>query len=119
MPLELTQSFLPTELVKEYQTKELEYSTSNRTYCYLSNCLAFIPPKSIQDDAATCEKCQCKTCSICKGPSHEDGDCPEDVETEELLETAAKKNWQRCYSCRQMVELDTGCNHISMFKLLI
>lgn len=49
------------------------------------------------------------------GPSHEDEECPEDMEMEDLLNAAAEKKWQRCYSCRRMVELTIGCNHISMF----
>ncbi|KAH8120870.1 hypothetical protein LI328DRAFT_171746 [Trichoderma asperelloides] len=113
VPLESTKSFLSTALLKEYREKELEYGTSNRTYCYISTCLAFIPPKCIQNDVATYEICCCKTCAICKGPSHEYEGCPEDMDIEELLNTAANKKWQRCYSCRRMVELATGCNHIT------
>ncbi|KAL7799933.1 hypothetical protein V8C37DRAFT_407427 [Trichoderma ceciliae] len=104
--------FLPAELVVEYQAKELEHNTSDKTYCCLSTCSAFIPPSSIQGDIATCGECQSKTCIVCKGLSHQD-DCPEDVTTKELIRIAAKNNWQRCYPCRRMVELNTGCNHIT------
>jgi hypothetical protein len=113
IPLKTTELFLPAELLKEYQERSLEYGTSNRTYCYISTCLAFIPPQCIQHDVATCKSCQCETCSVCKGPYHKDGDCPDDKETKDLLNTAAERKWQRCYSCRRMVELTTGCNHIS------
>lgn len=114
MPLETTEDFLPAELLKKYQEKELEHSTSNRTYCYIPTCLASIPPQCIQNDVATCEICHCKTCAIYMGPSHEDEECPEEMEMEDFLNAAAEKKWQRCYSCRRMVELTMGCNHISM-----
>lgn len=113
MPLKATDNFLTAELLEEYQEKELEYGTLNRTYCYISTCLAFIPPQHIQDDVASCKIYHCKTCSICKGPYHENGDCPSDEEMKQLLNIAAEKKWKRCYSCRRMVELMTGCNHIS------
>lgn len=119
MILKATQSFLPAELLKEYHEKGLEYSTSNKTYCYLyiSTCLAFIPSQCIQDDVATCKICYSKTCSICKGKCHENEDCPSNQGVKELLSIAVEEKWQRCYSCRRMVELTTGCNHISKLWL--
>lgn len=113
MLLEATESFLPVELLAQYQEKVLEYGTSNRTYCSISTCLAFIPPQCIQDEVATCKICHGKTCSVCNGPHHQNEDCPDDKETKELLNAAVEKKWQRCDSCRRMVELTTGCNHIS------
>lgn len=91
----------------------------NKTYCYLyiSTCLAFIPSQCIQDDVATCNICYSKTCSICKGKCHENEDCPSNQGVKELLSIAVEEKWQRCYSCRRMVELTTGCNHISKLWL--
>ncbi|KAL6900461.1 hypothetical protein GGI43DRAFT_49791 [Trichoderma evansii] len=117
IPIEAAKRLLPTKLIDEYHEKELEYGIPNKTYCYISTCLAFIPPSLIRNDVATCKICHCKTCSICKGPSHEDEDCPDDKEMEEFLNMAAEKKWQRCYSCRRMVQMARGCNHISMFYL--
>ncbi|KAL7942807.1 hypothetical protein V8C42DRAFT_354531 [Trichoderma barbatum] len=112
IPIELYQSFLPKHLIGVYQAKTLEYSTPNRTYCHLPTCSSFIPPSSIQGDIATCGGCQHRTCTICKGPSHK-ADCPDDVATKAVLRVAAKNHWQRCYSCRGMVELTTGCYHMT------
>ncbi|KID74142.1 uncharacterized protein G6M90_00g034080 [Metarhizium brunneum] len=112
IPLGLNQIFIPARLAGQYRAKELEYSTKNRTYCHRATCSTFIPTPFIRGEIATCVKCQSKTCTICKGSSH-DGDCPEDVATVDLLNVAAQKGWQRCYSCRRMVDLEVGCNHIS------
>lgn len=115
IPLGLNQIFLPAKLVGQYRAKELEYATKDRTYCHSPNCSTFIPPVFIKGDIAICPKCQSETCSICKSPSHDD-DCPQDIATLDLLGIAAENGWQRCYSCRRMVDLITGCNHISMFQ---
>jgi hypothetical protein len=32
---------------------------------------------------------------------------------QQLLEFANANEWQRCYSCKTIVELDTGCNHMT------
>jgi hypothetical protein len=117
IPLGINQIFVPAKLVGEYRAKELEYNAPNRTYCHIPTCSTFIPPKFIQEDTGICVKCQSETCIICKGPSHEDH-CPEDVAAVELLRLAAENGWQRCFSCRRMVDLSTGCNHISMFRRL-
>ncbi|KAL7960297.1 hypothetical protein V8C34DRAFT_321520 [Trichoderma compactum] len=112
IPLGVNQIFLPAELVREYRAKELEYSTPNRTYCYWPSCSTFIPQQSIQGDTAVCIKCRKKTSTICKGKSHKDH-CPEDTATLDLLRIASENGWQRCYSCRTLVDLSTGCNHIT------
>lgn len=115
VPFGLNRIFLPAKLVGQYRAKELEYATKDRTYCHLPNCSTFIAPVSIKGDIAICPKCQSETCSICKSQSHEDN-CPQDTATLDLLRIAEENDWQRCYSCRRMVDLITGCNHISMFK---
>ncbi|KHN98270.1 IBR domain containing protein [Metarhizium album ARSEF 1941] len=112
IPLGLFQTFLPAESAGRYRAKELEYTTKDRTYCHEAACSTFIPTHLIRGEVATCVKCWSKTCTICKGSSH-DGGCPQDVATMDLLNLAAENGWQRCYSCRRMVDLELGCNHIS------
>ncbi|EHK18242.1 uncharacterized protein TRIVIDRAFT_159594 [Trichoderma virens Gv29-8] len=112
IPLGINQIFLTAELVGEYRAKELEYNTPNRTYCHQPTCSAFIPLQFIQGDTAICIKCRSETCTICKGPSHDDH-CPEDMATLDVLRIASENGWQRCYSCRRVVDLSTGCNHIT------
>lgn len=103
---------LPDHLVENFEAKELEYSTPNRTYCHQPTCSAFISGL-VDDDVVMCLDCCAETCTTCKGAAHRGMDCPEDLGTIEILEFARENGWQRCYSCQCMVELDTGCNHIS------
>ncbi|KAF3066726.1 hypothetical protein CFAM422_008886 [Trichoderma lentiforme] len=88
--LGVCRELLSAEQIREYEMKELEYSTENRTYCYLPGCSAFIPPSLIHGEAGTCGKCECKTCISCKGPSHED-ECPDDEATQDLFRIASEK----------------------------
>lgn len=115
IPLGLNQIFLPSTLVRKYHAKELEYGTTNRTYCHEPTCSTFIPPSSIQGNVALCSRCGSQTCTMCKGQSHQE-DCPEDITTQELLLYAKDMGWQRCLKCRTLVELNTGCNHISTYR---
>ncbi|KAG6002304.1 hypothetical protein E4U21_003255 [Claviceps maximensis] len=111
IPLDLMRLFLSAKLLDTYKAKELEYATPNRTYCYVPTCSAFVPPTSVQDDVATCVECQSKTCTMCKDKTHTD-DCPADTLTADVLRIAAENGWQRCYSCRGVIDLIMGCNHI-------
>ena len=112
IPLGLNRIFLSAEVIERYQAKMLEYGTEDRTYCHRPACSAFISPSSIQGDTATCTICQSITCTICKGPFHED-DCPLDLAALGVLRLANEQGWRRCFSCRSLVELSTGCNHMS------
>ncbi|KAG6088258.1 hypothetical protein E4U15_006483 [Claviceps sp. LM218 group G6] len=112
IPLDLSKHFLSATLLGAYEAKKLEHETPNKTYCHVRTCSTFVPPAFVKDDFATCVKCQSKTCTMCKGETHTD-DCPADTLTAAFLQIATEKGWQRCYSCKRMVDLDTGCNHIT------
>lgn len=111
IPLGLNQIFIPPKLAGRYRAKEIENSTPNRTYCHNSSCSTFVPPQFVQGSRATCVKCHSRTCTNCKRAAHE-GDCAPDAATLDVLRLANERGWQRCSSCRNLVELSTGCNHI-------
>ncbi|KAG8630647.1 hypothetical protein KVT40_002266 [Elsinoe batatas] len=112
IPLDSVRFFLPYDLVKEFRAKLLELETKDRTYCHVPTCSAFISPNSFVNDVGTCRTCGSLTCSMCKSEGH-GGDCPADADGQIVLRVARESNWQRCFQCRQIVELDTGCNHIT------
>ncbi|KAH6896008.1 hypothetical protein B0T10DRAFT_587620 [Thelonectria olida] len=112
IPLDPNRPFLPSYLVGEFLAKKAELDETNRTYCHEPTCSTFIPTQTIKGDVGLCSKCSKQTCAICKGASHQ-GDCPQDHATQELLRLATENGWQRCRSCARVVELGTGCNHIT------
>jgi hypothetical protein len=118
IPLDgVNQIFISADILGKYRAKVIEYDSANRVYCSMPNCSTFIPTQFIKDEVATCVKCESKTCTICKGPSHED-ECPKDTATVNFLRMADENNWRRCFKCRRVVELTHGCNHIRMFRSL-
>jgi hypothetical protein len=100
---------------KKYQ----EYTTANRLYCPTKGCGEWIKPSKIRLDLATgkryarCGRCTTKVCVLCNGRFHTRRECPKDEETNRLVQLAKDKGWQRCYSCKAMVELKEGCNHMT------
>ncbi|OHF02232.1 IBR finger domain-containing protein [Colletotrichum orchidophilum] len=106
-------ALLSSKLVGEFRAKEIEFSTPNRTYCHRPTCSRFIPKEFIRADVGTCPQCQHQTCTMCKGAEHGNEDCAQDTLTQELLQVAAANGWQRCFSCRRIVELDHGCYHMT------
>ena len=115
IPVDDFQEFLTPAVVTQFHEKAVEYNTLDRTYCHQLECSAFIPAP-MQEQTASCPACSESTCTSCKGPAHDGKDCPEDPASKELLQLARERGWQRCFSCHRMVELNTGCNHISEFS---
>ncbi|MCJ1433022.1 hypothetical protein MMC27_002381 [Xylographa pallens] len=103
---------LSSELIEIFSNKYVELSTPDRTYCHEKSCAAFIPPTRIEGNVGLCPSCPLSTCALCKGDYHYEQDCPEDPIAQELLRSAQAAGYQRCYSCKIMVELQVGCNHM-------
>ncbi|KAM5364225.1 hypothetical protein ACJZ2D_011603 [Fusarium nematophilum] len=114
IPAEASSSVLTPLLIDRFNKKKVEYETVDKTYCHEPTCSAFVPPLSIKDKIALCGACNKETCVGCKGPSHK-GECPKDAASQALLQLAKKNGWQQCKSCNRIVELDTGCFHMSKF----
>ncbi|KAI1352820.1 hypothetical protein F5Y01DRAFT_324069 [Xylaria sp. FL0043] len=112
IPVDKNRLFLGDDLVEQFTQKSIELTTPNRTYCHQPTCSAFIPPKMIKDGIAQCPECKARTCETCKGATHA-GDCPSDIGLQQVLELARQEKWQRCPKCFTMVELDTGCFHMT------
>ena len=112
IPISGVKDFLCNEFLRRFEAKSVEFSTPNRTYCVRPNCSAFIPPSQVTADIGVCPSCQHSTCTLCKGEIH-GGECPSDSSAQALLALASQEGWMRCYSCKRMVELDTGCHHMT------
>lgn len=116
IPLDSTWAFVDDELLDKFKHRELEMATPNRTYCCMPACSTWIPPANIHHDLAVCPKpsCGAHTCVSCKEAMHRGSNCPKD---EELLSLASREGWKRCPSCRRVIELNTGCYHMSTFNM--
>ena len=110
IPLKEVQEHLPKSLSREFQSRQLEMETKNKTYCHKTNCSAFIAPHSIHNGEAICQKCNARTCAKCKEKSHF-GPCS-GGEDAAFMEYARSNSWKRCPTCRRMVEREDGCSHM-------
>ncbi|KAJ2999212.1 hypothetical protein NUW58_g67 [Xylaria curta] len=112
IPLDRSQLFLDADVVRQFRQKAIGFSTPNRTYCRNTDCAAFIPPNNCSSTTASCNQCHSRTCTTCKDAFH-DGDCPNDEQLQRVLHLAREQGWQRCQNCWGMVELNTGCDHMT------
>ena len=98
--------------VNDFQHAEMEKATKDKTYCSNPGCGRFIAPGDILAAEAVCTRCETKTYAFCKNTGHE-GDCPDDPGIQATLELGAENKWQRCFSCRSLIEIEWGCNHMT------
>lgn len=126
--LEEVRGFLSGDRASVFERKELEWSSTDPTYCWQSACSAFIPPLAIastQDggEIGRCPNCMEKTCAICKRAAHQGRECLEkagnDESTQALLRLVDKERWQRCYNCQRLVEKISHCEHIMYVAYLL
>ncbi|KAE8382829.1 hypothetical protein BDV26DRAFT_304897 [Aspergillus bertholletiae] len=109
-PLPEIKTLLDKELIQIFEEKTLEYNDLNRTYCVTPSCSQYLPPTPVALTVKTCLACNTEICSTCKQQAHASL-C---VEREaDFLKMAKKEGWQRCARCRNIVELRSGCNHIT------
>ncbi|KAL8770734.1 MAG: hypothetical protein Q9209_003601 [Squamulea sp. 1 TL-2023] len=112
IPLIMVQRHFDHDFPETFRKRQVEMNTPNRTYCCTKSCLVFIESLNIEGDKATCPACKTQTCIICKGSAHK-GECPEDPAVISLMATAAQEGYKQCPSCRLLVELTFGCNHMT------
>jgi hypothetical protein len=105
-------AFLDKDLSAQFAMKKEELDDTRRIYCHDPKCSAYIGQEGRAGKQATCSKCSLVTCRLCKQAAHE-GECEKDAAIEETLQLAESEGWRRCYSCERMVELRTGCNHMT------
>ncbi|OAR05729.1 hypothetical protein LLEC1_03457 [Akanthomyces lecanii] len=112
IPLTDVSTWLPSELVTEFEKKQVEFTTPNRLYCANKRCSAFIIPANIAVDRGSCTACGRATCTICKAAGHR-GICSRDSAKRRTMALAKRERWQKCYGCKTVVELGSGCNRIT------
>lgn len=118
IPLLLVQGHMSAEELTQFEAAAVEYTTTDRTYCSNIECCQFITPSRITADRADCASCGFSTCTMCKNPFHRE-DCAADSMLQATLTLADLKGWQRCFSCRSLVELGIGCYHITYVPMSV
>jgi len=108
---------------------------SQKVYCPFQNCSALLLKDAVPDEVACsseaavavnkeseCPQCRGLFCVQCGVPWHAGLDCSElqklsDFEREEgdlmLFKLAKENGWQRCASCKHIIERNLGCCHMT------
>ncbi|KAJ6262944.1 hypothetical protein Dda_1502 [Drechslerella dactyloides] len=117
IPLRHVDKLLSTKTKILWNKKYQEYTTTNRRYCPATDCGEWIRPKDFTTvegiEIGTCPRCKLKICGLCGLKEHGTEECPKDEFLNQVRELGKELGWQRCYSCRAMVELERGCNHMT------
>lgn len=114
IPITSVFHFLSTEIRNNFFEKSAEWSVKDRTYCFLPQCSTFIEPYRIIGRYARCVRCGHKTCAECKECYHTNMPCPKlDADNAMARQVATANGWKQCPSCKRLVELSYGCNHMT------
>ena len=118
IPRAVMRKYLIPEELSKFDEKSLEYAVplTRRFYCINSECSRWIDTRIAErtNGALECPHCKSKLCTICRGPQHPGNqDCPQDFGLDATLQEAEQAGWRRCHNCGAMVELNSGCRHIT------
>lgn len=118
IPKKTMREHLPPKALAQFDEKALEYAVAigNRFYCVSPKCAKWIDTRIARrtNGILECPHCAVKLCTTCRGPQHSSNeDCPQDYGLGPTLDQAERAGWRRCYRCRALVELSSGCRHIT------
>ncbi|KAJ0940806.1 putative transcription factor C2H2 family [Helianthus annuus] len=136
LEIESCKKFLNPELydIMSLRVKEASIPVTDKVYCPFSNCSFLMSKTKLQERSyassstaargsgmRNCVKCYRYFCMNCNVPWHENYTCSDYVKcfpyrsaSEAKLKSLATRNrWRECTICKNMVELASGCYHIS------
>ncbi|KAH4098734.1 hypothetical protein HBH46_153890 [Parastagonospora nodorum] len=115
IPLPLVAKHMDVDELAVFELASVEFATQHRIYCSNLDCSMFIVPNNVDasQQRATCSACGTETCSLCSNGYHGGRDCPDDPSIRETRELARSLGWQTCQACNRLVQLRSGCNHMT------
>jgi len=112
IPLHFVKHLLSQESTIRFEEKSLERDDPERTYCAAPTCSQYLLPfLNPAVRGRFCPKCNLWTCILCKKIHYPGQQCPDDKK--EVLKLGKENGWRQCSKCKNLVELGTGCNHIT------
>ncbi|KAI0070132.1 hypothetical protein K474DRAFT_1680382 [Panus rudis PR-1116 ss-1] len=115
--------YMSQSLAVLFSDKSIEFDTLKRVYCAKPTCSRFLGPKSAKAYVYMCPvvSCSTRTCGHCRAEvTHRgkhtcigDTSNSRDKETTQLFELGARAGWGNCPGCERMIELQTGCFHMT------
>ncbi|RFU78792.1 hypothetical protein TARUN_3437 [Trichoderma arundinaceum] len=116
IPFKTVLKNIQDDLKKKFHERasEWEIPVSERVYCHVPECGAWIKPGkiSLAKRQARCERNHI-TCTICRGQAHGNNDCPQDQDLNLTNLLAEEEGWKHCFSCHALVEHKEACQHMT------
>jgi hypothetical protein len=109
---------LTATLASLFEEKSKELGTLKRVYCTNPTCSHFLgaQKEGWRREIYTCptQGCRTLTCSQCKAKVDTVWHvCNQDGTDQQVLALGRSAGWARCPGCEQMIELHTGCYHMT------
>ena len=120
--LALAHQVLPQHQAVVFFTRMQEANAKNKMYCTNPWCSHFLNLDVIgmEESSYACPQCDTLLCLQCRGAAHPELSCQEaaqrkqaSAEEQELFQLAQRNGWRRCGRCGVMVQLSSGCNHMT------
>ncbi|KAK2005065.1 IBR domain-containing protein [Colletotrichum falcatum] len=116
IPFRTILRYATKDLGKTYQDRAAEWKlpVSERIYCNQPDCSLWIRPDHVNPGLriARCANAHW-TCTICRGPQHDNSDCPQDRDMALTNALAEEEGWQHCSKCQALVEHLAACQHMT------
>ncbi|KZL71822.1 IBR domain-containing protein [Colletotrichum tofieldiae] len=116
IPFRTILRYVPKDLGKTYKDRAAEWKipVSERIYCNQSDCGLWVRPDHVNSGLclARCANAHW-TCTICRGPQHDNSDCPQDRDLALTNALAEEEGWQHCSQCQALVEHREACQHMT------
>ncbi|KAJ0168118.1 putative E3 ubiquitin-protein ligase ARI9 [Colletotrichum tanaceti] len=116
IPFRTILRYVPKDLGRTYKDRAAEWKipVSQRIYCNQPDCGLWVRPDHVNQGLciARCSNAHW-TCTTCRGPQHENSDCPQDRDLALTKALAADEGWQHCSKCQALVEHREACQHMT------
>ncbi|CAN0130475.1 unnamed protein product [Discosporangium mesarthrocarpum] len=123
LPIDLNYAakLLDSEQHRRFLFLMREITTLNKFYCPQPSCSSFLDMDQLEvgtegSQMYPCPLCGTRLCLSCRTLEHAEMTCEEvqrRMGPDEVLEIAEKNGWRQCTRCHHMIELHSGCNHIT------
>lgn len=116
IPFRTILKYAPENLQQQFKERSSEWNTpaGERVYCSHAGCSLWIRPEYI-NPALRQGRCTSGhwTCTLCHGPEHGSGECPQDRDMTLTNQLAEEEGWKRCFNCKALVEHKEACQHMT------
>ncbi|KAK2019924.1 IBR domain-containing protein [Colletotrichum eremochloae] len=116
IPFRTILRYVNKDLGKTYKDRSSEWKipVSERIHCNQPDCGIWIRPDHVNPGLgiARCANAHW-TCTICRGPQHDNSDCPQDRDLALTNALAEEEGWQHCSQCHALVEHLAACQHMT------